>query len=73
MKERGYEGLVDKDQESAYYGGTSPAWLKLKVRDKGAFAIGGIAKDGDHFRGLLLGRRRGRGLAYCGFTLHDRA
>jgi bifunctional non-homologous end joining protein LigD len=68
VKQRGYEGLVGKDQESAYRGGTSRAWLKLKVRHEGAFAIGGIAKDGDHFRGLLLGRRRGRALAYCGFV-----
>ncbi len=68
VKERGYEGLVGKDQESAYYGGTSRAWLKLKVRHEGAFAIGGIANDGDHFLGLLLGRRRGRALAYVGFV-----
>jgi ATP-dependent DNA ligase len=53
---------------TAYYGGTSLAWLKVKIRHEGAFAIGGIAKDGDHFRGLLLGRRRGRALAYCGFV-----
>jgi bifunctional non-homologous end joining protein LigD len=65
---RGYEGLVGKDEESAYRGGPSRAWLKLKVRHEGAFAIGGIAKDGEHFRGLLLGRRRGRGLAYVGFV-----
>ena len=59
---------VGKDQESTYRAGTSRAWLKLKVRYEGAFAIGGIAKDGDHFRGLLLGRRRGRGLPYVGFV-----
>jgi bifunctional non-homologous end joining protein LigD len=68
VKERGYEGLVGKDQESTYRGGTSRAWLKLKVRHEGAFPIGGIAKEGDHFRGLLLGKRQARGLAYVGFV-----
>jgi bifunctional non-homologous end joining protein LigD len=68
VKERGYEGLVGKDQESTYPGGTTRAWLKLKVRREGAFPIGGIAKDGEHFRGLLLGKRHGRGLAYVGFV-----
>ena len=31
-------------------------------------AIGGIAMDGDRFRGLLLSPRRSRGLAYVGFV-----
>lgn len=59
VKERGYEGLVGKDADSTYRSGTSRVWLKLKVRHEGAFAIGGIAKDGERFRGLLVGRRRG--------------
>jgi ATP-dependent DNA ligase len=29
--ERGYEGLVAKDEASAYTGGPTRAWLKVKV------------------------------------------
>jgi hypothetical protein len=42
--------------------------LNLKVRREGAFPIGGIAMEGERFRGLLLGKRHGRGLAYVVFV-----
>jgi bifunctional non-homologous end joining protein LigD len=32
VKERGYEGLVAKDQESTYRGGPTRRWVKVKIR-----------------------------------------
>ena len=31
MLERGYEGLVAKDESSSYVGGRTRSWLKVKV------------------------------------------
>ena len=33
VRERGYEGLVGKDEASAYVEGRTLSWLKVKLRD----------------------------------------
>jgi bifunctional non-homologous end joining protein LigD len=66
VKERGYEGLVAKDEQSTYRGGPTRAWLKLKVRHEGAFVVGGIVGGTDAFRGVVVGARVSRRLVYRG-------
>jgi len=48
---RGYEGLVAKDESSAYRGGRTRSWLKVKLRDEdGARSANGAARDSVQFR-----------------------
>jgi hypothetical protein len=42
VKERGYEGLVAKDEQSLYRGGPTRSWIKCKIRREGRFVVGGI-------------------------------
>jgi len=57
-KERGFEGLVAKDETSPYVEGRSRQWLKVKVHQEEELVIGGYtAPEGarQHFGALLLG------------------
>jgi bifunctional non-homologous end joining protein LigD len=76
-RERGLEGIVAKDEGSAYETGKrSPAWRKVKVRAEEEFVIGGYtAPEGarTHFGALLIGafddgRLRYAGKVGTGFT-----
>ena len=54
--ERGYEGYVAKDEASAYEGGATRRWLKVKQK---AWMVGGwhlvVESDDEKIRNLLLG------------------
>lgn len=57
-KERGYEGLVAKDEASPYIEGRSRKWLKVKIHQEEEFVIGGYTAPAgarQHFGALLLG------------------
>jgi bifunctional non-homologous end joining protein LigD len=62
VKERGYEGMVAKDSESAYRSGQTRSWVKVKIRREGRFVVGGILGMPRTFAGLLVGQRIGRRL-----------
>ena len=50
VQRRGYEGLVAKDEASAYLGGRTRAWLKVKRRNgDGARSANGAACDSVQF------------------------
>jgi bifunctional non-homologous end joining protein LigD len=66
VKQKGYEGLVAKDERAPYRGGTTRSWLKVKVRFEGVFIVGGILGTADAPEGLLVGERVGRRLVYRG-------
>ena len=66
VKERGYEGLVAKDAESAYRSGSTRSWVKVKIRREGQFIVGGIVGHPHTFARLLVGQRIGRRLLYRG-------
>jgi bifunctional non-homologous end joining protein LigD len=66
VKERGYEGLVAKDEQSLYRGGPTRSWIKCKIRREGRFIVGGILGLPSTFAGLLVGERRGRRLLFRG-------
>jgi len=40
VQRRGYEGLVAKDESSAYRGGRTRSWLKVKLRDEERLPVG---------------------------------
>jgi bifunctional non-homologous end joining protein LigD len=67
---KGWEGVVGKDLEARYEPGRrSLRWLKVKARREGEFVIGGftLPKGAQpRFGALLVGRREGRTLRYCG-------
>jgi len=69
-RERGLEGIVAKDEASAYETGKrSTAWRKVKVRAEEEFVIGGYTPPSgarSHFGALLLGIYRGGRLRYAG-------
>jgi hypothetical protein len=66
VKQRGYEGLVAKDERSPYRGGLTGSWLKVKVRYEGVFVVGGILGTADAPEGLLVDERVRRRLVYRG-------
>jgi bifunctional non-homologous end joining protein LigD len=66
VKERGYEGLVAKDEQSLYRGGSTRSWIKVKIRHEGTFLVGGILGLPHTFAGIIVGERRGRRLVYRG-------
>ena len=66
VKQRGYEGLVAKDEESCYRGGPTRSWVKVKIRREGRFMVGGILGLPHTFAGILVGQRVGRRLLYRG-------
>ena len=55
-----------KDAESAYRGGPTRSWVKVKVRREGRFVVGGVVGWPHTFAGLLVGQRVGRRLLYRG-------
>jgi bifunctional non-homologous end joining protein LigD len=68
-KQRGYEGVVAKDNSAPYIEGRSTKWLKIKVRCEEEFVIAGYtAPSGSrkHFGALLLGAYRDGKLYYIG-------
>jgi len=66
VKERGYEGLVAKDAESASRSDLTRSWVKVKIRREGRFVVGGVVGWPHTFAGLLVGQRVGRRLLYRG-------
>jgi bifunctional non-homologous end joining protein LigD len=68
-KQRGYEGVVAKDNSAPYIEGRSAKWLKVKVRREEEFVIAGYtAPSGSrkHFGALLLGAYGNGKLYYVG-------
>ena len=66
VKERGYEGLVAKDDQSLYRGGPTRSWIKCKIRHEGRFILGGILGLPSTFAGILVGEQRGKRLIFRG-------
>jgi len=69
-RERGLEGIVAKDETSAYETGKrSLAWRKVKVRAEEEFVIGGCTEPAGaraHFGAILVGAFDGDRLRYAG-------
>jgi bifunctional non-homologous end joining protein LigD len=68
-KQRGYEGVVAKDNSAPYIEGHSAKWLKVKVRREEEFVIAGYTVPSGsrkHFGALLLGAYRNGKLYYVG-------
>ncbi len=68
-RRRGYEGLVAKDNSSAYVEARSNKWLKVKVHQEDEFVICGYTKPAgkrQHFGALLLGAYERSHLRYVG-------
>jgi bifunctional non-homologous end joining protein LigD len=66
---RGLEGVIGKNQRSAYVQGRSKEWLKVKVHHEDEFVIGGFtppAGSRKYFGALLLGAYVGDKLQYVG-------
>lgn len=81
-KQRGLEGVVAKDNASAYVERRSTSWLKVKVHQEEELVIGGFTRPAgsrQHLGALLLGayddRRRLRyvGKVGTGFSRHTLA
>ncbi|HZR82419.1 MAG TPA: non-homologous end-joining DNA ligase [Candidatus Binatia bacterium] len=68
-KKKGFEGLVAKEEASAYEPGRSRRWLKVKIKQEEEFVIGGYTAPGgtrSHFGALLLGAYAGAELRFVG-------
>jgi bifunctional non-homologous end joining protein LigD len=68
-KQRGFEGLVGKEEAAPYVEGRSPRWLKVKSKQEDEFVIGGYTAPGGtrtHFGALLLGAYDRGTLRYVG-------
>ena len=68
-KQRGYEGLVAKRLASAYVGGRSREWLKVKAHQEDEFIILGYTEPSgsrEYFGALLLGAYKNGKLQYVG-------
>lgn len=69
-KEKGWEGLIAKDERSLYHPGVrSREWLKVKVRKESEFVLGGYtapAGTRTHLGALLVGLYDGDRLRYTG-------
>ncbi len=69
-RERGWEGIIAKDERTAYEpGARSRSWLKVKVRKGSEFVIGGStppAGSREHLGALLVGLYDGAKLRYTG-------
>ena len=69
-RRKGWEGVIAKDEGSAYEPGSrSRAWLKVKVRKESEFVIGGHtppAGSREHLGALLVGLYDGPTLRYAG-------
>jgi len=68
-KRKGSEGVVAKDESSAYESGRSRKWLKVKVRMEEEFVIGGYTPpqgSRPYIGALLLGAYKGEDLHFVG-------
>jgi bifunctional non-homologous end joining protein LigD len=69
-QQRGWEGIVAKDERSIYEpGARSRSWLKIKVRKQSEFVIGGYTAPGGsraHLGALLVGLYDGPSLRFTG-------
>jgi bifunctional non-homologous end joining protein LigD len=69
-QQRGWEGIIAKDDASRYEPGRrSRSWLKVKCRKEAEFVIGGFTAPGGqrrHFGALLLGLFDGPALRFVG-------
>jgi bifunctional non-homologous end joining protein LigD len=68
-KQKGFEGVVAKEESSSYIQGRSAKWLKFKVKQEDEFIIiGYTAPSGsrEHFGALLLAAYEGDQLKYVG-------
>lgn len=76
---QGWEGLIAKDVDAPYHGGSrSAAWIKHKLEARQEFVVGGFtAPEGSrtHMGALLVGYYEGTALRYAGAvgTGFDRA
>jgi bifunctional non-homologous end joining protein LigD len=66
VRERGYEGMVAKQEASPCRSGPTRSWLKLKVRKDGRFLVGGIGERADRLPRLYVGEMATGELAYRG-------
>ena len=67
--EKGWEGIIAKDESSPYEAGRSKSWLKVKIRHESEFVIGGLtppAGSRTHLGALLVGLFDGDALRYTG-------
>src|SRR3981189_10913 len=67
--QKGWEGIIAKNADSAYVPRRTRDWLKFKCKKEQEFAIGGYTDPRGSRRGfgaLLLGYYRGKKLAYAG-------
>lgn len=65
----GMEGIVAKRENSAYVGGRSSDWIKLKCDNRQEFVIGGYTQSDKRTRGvssIILGIYEGSELIYVG-------
>ena len=68
-RELGYEGVVAKKRNSAYYPGQrTDLWLKYKFQETDSFVIGGWVEGGrsHDFGSILIGKYKGKKLIHCG-------
>ncbi len=68
-KQKGFEGVLAKDESSAYIEGRSGKWLKFKVKQEDEFIIAGYTAPAgarEHFGALLLAGYEGEDLKYVG-------
>jgi bifunctional non-homologous end joining protein LigD len=68
-KQKGFEGVVAKDESSPYTQGRSSKWLKFKVKQEDEFIIIGYSAPAgarEHFGALLLAAYEGDELKYVG-------
>ncbi len=68
-RDKGWEGLVAKEEAAPYFEGRSTKWLKVKVHQEEELVIGGYtapAGSRSHFGALLMGAYRKRELRYVG-------
>src|SRR6185503_11803027 len=67
VRRRGLEGMVAKRAGSAYAGGRSADWRKVRCERRGRFLVVGYTRPGLGMDGgLHLARRVGGGLLYAG-------
>jgi bifunctional non-homologous end joining protein LigD len=66
VKRGGWEGLVAKDERSAYVGGRTRSGLKVKIRRETRFVVVGLDVPLAAACSLLLASRQDRRLVYVG-------
>jgi len=67
VTEHGMEGIVAKRSDSVYESGDrSGAWLKLPLKSKGEFVIGGYRPEGGSLELLVVGYYEGNKLLFAG-------